>query len=670
MSRKCSGKQLDLRLLAAVFLLTANCESVGQHRPSTVKVDVNTNLASLMHDEDTDGDLRITVNDTLVGGTERGDKTFKLNLANTQLFEVTGAYPLANLLQELKLAQEARHDTTELNLEKIFERPVEHISRNIRELYWDGLTRRIDEQGLLAIMSDEKSKTIDGFSYLYVPAADDAAFNYFVNVGRRHANWKLKVVRLPEHITPQYVRSLDGRHGILTLSLERGGGGSLDGVPFVVPGGRFNEMYGWDSYFIVLGLLQDGRIELAKSMIDNAVYEINKYGAILNANRTYYLTRSQPPFLTSMASEGYKHLPRNEAHRQWLKTVLDAAIQEYHHVWNSSTRLTSTGLSRYFDDGIGVPPEVERGHFDAAFARYARKLGIGAEEIEQGYRSGALKLPELDEYFVHDRCMRESGHDTSYRLEACCADVVTVDLNSLLFKYEMDIATLIKQEFDGTLLLSEGKTEKASTWALRAINRRFRMNNNLWDEGKGMFLDYDFVRERKKEYVSATTFYPMWAMLASREQAELLVKKALPLLEMLGGVVASTEQSRGPVSSDRPLRQWDYPYGWAPHQMLVWQGLKNYGYDSVAHRLIYKWLYTITRNAVDYNGTVTEKYDVERRTHQVFAEYGNVGTKFTYITREGFGWTNASYQIGVVSLPAELLEKLNDLVPPERVFDR
>jgi alpha,alpha-trehalase len=162
----------------------------------------------------------------------------------------------------------------------------------------------------------------------------------------------------------------------------------------------------------------------------------------------------------------------------------------------------------------------------------------------------------------------------------------------------------------------------------------------------------------------------MWAMLASREQAELLVKKALPLLEMLGGVVASTEQSRGPVSSDRPLRQWDYPYGWAPHQMLVWQGFMNYGYDSIAHRLIYKWLYTIARNAADYSGTVTEKYDVVSRSHQVFAEYGNVGTKFAYITREGFGWTNASYQIGLAVLPADLLDKLNDLVPPERVFDR
>ncbi len=264
--------------------------------------------------------------------------------------------------------------------------------------------------------------------------------------------------------------------------------------------------------------------------------------------------------------------------------------------------------------------------------------------------------------------MRESGHDTSYRLEGCCADLVTVDLNSLLFKYEMDIATLVKQEFGGALLLSNGKTEKASTWALRAINRKFRMNRNLWDEGRGIFLDYDFVQQARKEYVSATTFYPMWATLASSEQAALLVKNAFQQLEVAGGIVASTEESRGPISPEHPLRQWDYPFGWAPHQILVWQGLMNYGYDSIAYRLIYKWLYTIARNAADYNGTVTEKYDVASRSHRVFAEYGNVGTKFAYITREGFGWTNASFQVGLALLSPALRDSLNDLIPPEIVF--
>ena len=388
-------RKLLLALLTFLF-----CSAAPQVAHRAALNDVNKVLHELLWDEDTDGDLRITVNDSHVAGTERGDKQFNLHLTEGQIFVVAGTYPLANLLQELKLAQEAGHDTTELYLDRVFEKPADHIAKNIRELYWNGLTRRIDEQGLPAILSDEKNKTADGFSYLYVPATDNTAFNYLTKVGRRHPDWKLKVVRLPKRLTPKYVRTLEGRHGILTLSLRKSSGGEYEGVPFVVPGGRFNEMYGWDSYFIMLGLLQDGRIELAKSMIDNAVYEIKNYGAILNANRTYYLTRSQPPFLTSMASECYKHLPRNEPNREWLKAVLDAAIQEYNRVWNSKNRLTPLGLNRFFDAGVGVPPEVEPGHFDVVFAQYAKKLGMSSEELERKYRSDSLKLSELDEYLV------------------------------------------------------------------------------------------------------------------------------------------------------------------------------------------------------------------------------------------------------------------------------
>lgn len=104
----------------------------------------------------------------------------------------------------------------------------------------------------------------------------------------------------------------------------------------------------------------------------------------------------------------------------------------------------------------------------------------------------------------------------------------------------------------------------------------------------------------------------MWAGLATEEQAKITVEKALPQLEMLGGLVACTEKSRGPISIDRPIRQWDYPFGWAPHQILAWKGLSAYGYQQVATRLAYRWLYMITKSFVDYNGMVVEKYDVTR----------------------------------------------------------
>ena len=103
--------------------------------------------------------------------------------------------------------------------------------------------------------------------------------------------------------------------------------------------------------------------------------------------------------------------------------------------------------------------------------------------------------------------------------------------------------------------------------------------------------------------------------------------------------------------------------------MLAWRGLLNYGHDATAHRLVYRWLYAITRNAADYHGTVPEKLDVVERSHAVFAEYGNQGTKFAYITREGFGWMNASYQVGLRLLPPEMRGPLERLVPPEWLFE-
>lgn len=657
--------------LAVCRLLLALCPlslAFGQETAGKIAVNIQTTLNALMADEDTDGDKKITIDDAHLVGSERGDKRFWMRTAENQIYEVSGTYYLSNLLQELKLAEAAPDETAQLAAARIFEPPVDRLSRSIKELFWDGLTRRVDEAGLQTILADEKTNTIDGMRYVYVPASDQTAFDYFTGVAQRHPEWKMKVVRLPRKISAQYVRNLDGRHGILSLAIVPRQGGGYEGLPFVVPGGRFNEMYGWDSYFIALGLLRDGRVELAKAMVDNFVYEITHYGAILNANRTYYLTRSQPPFLTSMALAVYQHLPKEAASKAWLKGVLAAAIQEYRSVWMNPDRLTKTGLSRYFDSGFGAPPEVEPGHFDVVFAAYARKHGMATGEFEAAYRAGKLKVPELDAYFVHDRAMRESGHDTSYRLEGRCANLVTVDLNSLLYKIEKDIATIIAEEFAGAVNFGKGQAERSADWQQAAETRRELINRHLWNVERGMFFDYDFVQKRQTNYESATTFYPLWAGVATQEQAESLVKYALPLLEMPGGIAGSTAASRGEITPEHPPRQWDYPNGWAPHQMLVWQGLSNYGYEHIALRLVYRWLYTITFNAANYNGTVPEKFDVATRSHQVFAEYGNVGTKFSYITREGFGWTNTSYQLGVSLLPQDLRDNLNRLIPPEWIF--
>jgi alpha,alpha-trehalase len=230
-----------------------------------------------------------------------------------------------------------------------------------------------------------------GFRYLYVPATDPEAYAYFSKFASRHPRLRLRIGRLPAQITPQYVRKeLDAKHGLLSLALESTSYGEYVGVPFIVPGGRFNEMYGWDSYFETLGLLEDGRVTLAKAMVDNFVYQITHYGKILNANRTYYLTRSQPPFLTSMALAVYQNLPKNDATKSWLRHVFQTAIVEYYTVWMGKDRLTPTGLSRYYGTGTGPPPEVEEGHFEAIYKPHADQHALDVRTFEEKYKINSL----------------------------------------------------------------------------------------------------------------------------------------------------------------------------------------------------------------------------------------------------------------------------------------
>lgn len=602
---------------------------------------VDATLRALLSQEDTDGDRQITVKD-------KGPRRFVLRAGGASQV-VEGTYALSNLLQELALARDAGREVLDLDLDRLRENPVRRVSRMIREHFWDGLTRRIDAEGLGRVVADTKSG--GARPRLYVPHSDPQALAHFDALARERPEIGLEVSRLPETLSGEYVRSINEKPGLLSLALAQGEDGRLRGLPFVVPGGRFNELYGWDSYFEALGLLQDGRLDLAEAMVEHFLYEIRHYGAILNANRSYYLTRSQPPFLTSMGLAVHERMPAGPVRDAWLRKVMVTAIREYETVWTGPERLTATGLSRYFDRGIGMPPETEEGHFDSVLRPYAEAAGMEVRAYARGYLDRRIAEPALDAHFIHDRAMRESGHDTSWRLEGRAAHLCTVDLNALLYKYEADLGRAMGEE-----------------WATRAERRKGLINRFCWNERRGMFFDYDFVLGRQSEYESVTTLYPVWAGLATPEQARRLVDGALPLFEVAGGLVAGTRTSRGEVTPERPQRQWDYPFGWPPHQMLAWQGLVDYGHVAVAQRLAYRWLLMITENAADYNGTVPEKYDVVNRTHQVFAEYGNVGTDFDYITREGFGWMNASYQLGLALLTPEQRGSLEALAPVEAVF--
>ncbi|MDA9344233.1 alpha,alpha-trehalase, partial [Algibacter sp.] len=424
------------------------------------------------------------------------------------------------------------------------------------------------------------------------------------------------------------------------------------------------EMYGWDSYFQSIGLIIDGKIELAKAVAEHFQYEIEHYGKILNANRSYYLTRTQPPFYSSLICEVFEI----SKDKNWLKSHLKTAIHEYETVWMvAGKRLTENGLNRFLAEGIGITPEAEEGHYNSVLQPFAKDEEMTIEAYQKRYADGTIINNTLDSYFLHDRTVRESGHDTSYRIEGECADLNLVELNAFLYKYEFDFAKIIKDEFNDDFIINS-KKYTSNYWTDKANMRREKVNQLLWNKSDGLYYDYNFKTKKQSSFIAATTFTPLWSKMATQEQAQHIVKNALPLLLEKGGIAGSTKESRGVISNERPARQWDFPNGWAPHQMLIWKGLLNYGFTDVTQELIYRWLYMITKNAVDYNGTIPEKYDVVQATHKVFAEYGNVGTDFEYITQEGFGWMNASYQYGLSLLKEEYVESLNNLIDPGIIF--
>jgi alpha,alpha-trehalase len=390
--------------------------------------------------------------------------------------------------------------------------------------------------------------------------------------------------------------------------------------PYVVPGGRFNEMYGWDSYFILRGLLREGLVDRARDLVDDFVYEVRHYGKVLNANRSYYLTRSQPPFVASMVRAVFDRT----GDRSWLADVLPAAIASHDYFTRGEHR-TPTGLSRYFDAGLGPAPEVMAGERDAAgrshydrVRQFFRQHPSNDDDNAALYDRASDRL--TDRFYVADRSMRESGFDPSGRFGPFNAGVLDYDpvcLNSLLYLEEQQIA-----ELWGTL----GHPALTAGWRALARRRAARINALLWDEQAGLYYDYDYVHERRRAYPFLTTFFPLWVGLASPAQAA-RVARNLPLFETLGGLRTSTIETG---------MQWDSPYGWAPLQLIAFEGLRRYGYHAEAERIGAKFFATVLAGFVE-QGAIFEKYDVLSGRAEIAA-----GLRFGYTSNEiGFGWTNA-----------------------------
>jgi alpha,alpha-trehalase len=397
-------------------------------------------------------------------------------------------------------------------------------------------------------------------------------------------------------------------------------------APTSCPAGASTRCTAWDSYFIQVGLLADGETDRARDMTTNFLYEIEHYGTILNANRTYYMTRSQPPFLTEMILGVFE----KTGDKEWLRRTRPA-IESYYRFWTTEPHLIpETGLSRYYDLGDGPAAEVlsdekdaqGRTHYDRIREHYRDHpdAAKGDYDVDRYYDRANDRLTDL--FYKGDRSMRESGFDPSNRFGLFNVDVIhyaPVCLNTLLYRMETEAARI------ETAL---GNAAGATQWRARASKRQAAVNRYLWDEASGLYLDYNFETKTRRKYEFATTFYPLWAGLASKAQAA-RVRANLKLFEAPGGLLTSTRVTGN---------QWDAPFGWAPLQMIPADGLRRYGFGADADRVSRKFLALVTKEFEEH-GTIKEKYDVQRRESDVEA-----GIKFGYAANQiGFGWTNAAY---------------------------
>jgi len=512
---------------------------------------------------------------------------------------------------------------------------------------WDTLTRSMTD---CKSVVDPKIKVAP---VLYLPAG----FAEPPAVQKLAADCNVRVEHLPIEI--HHLGEIDTAkvqpHGLLYLENK-----------YVVPGGRFNEMYGWDSYFIIRGLLRAGRVELARGMVDNFFFEIEQYGAMLNANRTYYLTRSQPPFVSSMFMDVYRASHKEgPPDKVWLERAY-ADLNKDYEMWTHDPHLAGdTGLSRYYDFGDGPPAEAVQdesgfyrkvaGYFffhPAEADDYVVETKTGTTQPVAGspYSLQVCDIPQTmaraecekarqfklsSEYYKGDRSMRESGFDVSFRFGpfgSATHHYAAVCLNSLLYKNEKDMEQI-------SLWLGHG--DDAKKWNKRAEDRKKLITHYLWNDEQGLFFDFNFMTKRMSKYEYATIFYPLWAGLATPEQAKAVVAN-LKGFERPGGL---------PMSNEETGAQWDLPYGWGNIEMVAIDGLRRYGFNTDADRVSYEFLSTVAEN-FRRDGNIREKYNVVTRSSEAHVE---LGYEMNVV---GFGWTNAAFLELLHGLPKEMVDRL------------
>lgn len=394
---------------------------------------------------------------------------------------------------------------------------------------------------------------------------------------------------------------------------EHPAGSSLLPLPqsYVVPGGRFHELYYWDSYFTMLGLAQSGRHELLRAMADNFSFLIETYGHIPNGNRTYYLSRSQPAVFSLMVelfeqhgvARALRYLPHlRREYDFWMDGAQDLAPgNAARHV----VRLDNGALlNRYWDERDTPREEGYLEDVTTALRAPARPAGEVYRDLRAGAASG---------WDFSSRWLGDPNDLGSIRTTA----ILPVDLNSFLYASEAQLAKLYA---------AAGQGDEAADFHGRAEARQAAIGRYLWSEQDGAFVDYDWQADTLRRQLSAATATPLFVGLASREQAHRCAQ-AIGARLMANGGLRTTECSS--------LQQWDQPNGWAPLQWIGVHGLRRYGQTALAREISQRWLSTVA-SLYRRESKLVEKYALH--TGSDMAASGGGGGE--YPLQDGFGWTN------------------------------
>jgi alpha,alpha-trehalase len=387
--------------------------------------------------------------------------------------------------------------------------------------------------------------------------------------------------------------------------------------PYVVPGGRFLELYYWDSYFTMLGLVESGCSALLHTMTDNFAYLIDTFGHIPNGNRTYYLSRSQPPVFSLMvelceASGGQGavvYLPQLQREYQWWMDGADK-VRPGEAFRRVVALPDGAVLNRYWDDRD--TPREESWREDVVTAA---ESGRPAAEVYRDLRAAAESGWDFSTRWLRDP---DPAMPQSLRLASICTtSLLPVDLNAFMFRLEMTISRLSKLNGDGAA---------AQDFLRRAELRRGAVDGLMWSETQGAYFDYDWCRRAQRSCLTAAAVTPLFTGMASEAQARRLADTVRCRLMAPGGL-ATTECASG--------QQWDRPNGWAPLQWMAVKGFRNYQLFEISRHIRTRWLRTVGE-VYGRESKLVEKYSLR----QVLRERPAGGGGGEYPLQDGFGWTN------------------------------